>query len=188
MLVVLLFIACNVAALLLNVFEAHLGELLGPHINYVVDASNFLVVLNSSCNFLIYVTFSLAFRSTLRQHILKTDAKSTSQTNTKSSETCRGRIGTSKTTATIRTKNLCRCTYEKCSESNSSSSSHTYRKSSKSNSTADAVGNENWSNHQDYRYFQLLSYNHRGYRYPEHIKQVPTKETNSHVPALEILI
>ncbi|KHN70816.1 putative G-protein coupled receptor C02B8.5 [Toxocara canis] len=70
-LVVLLFIACNVAALLLNVFEARLADFLGPQINYVVDASNLLVVFNSSFNFVIYVTFSAAFRSTLLQYARK---------------------------------------------------------------------------------------------------------------------
>uniref|UniRef100_A0A915CJL6 G-protein coupled receptors family 1 profile domain-containing protein n=1 Tax=Parascaris univalens TaxID=6257 RepID=A0A915CJL6_PARUN len=70
-LVVLLFIACNVAALLLNIFEARLAEYLGPQINYVVDASNLLVVFNSSFNFVIYVTFSGAFRTTLLEYIRK---------------------------------------------------------------------------------------------------------------------
>ncbi|KAK0396443.1 hypothetical protein QR680_001717 [Steinernema hermaphroditum] len=66
-LVVLLFLTCNAAALLLNVLEARLAELLGPRLDYVVDASNLLVVLNSSFNFCIYVTFSSQFRRTLRQ-------------------------------------------------------------------------------------------------------------------------
>ncbi|VDM20922.1 unnamed protein product, partial [Wuchereria bancrofti] len=108
-LVVLLFIACNVAALLLNVFEVYLGELLGPYINYVVDASNVLVVFNSSCNFIIYVKFSLAFRRTLRRHILKTNAKSTIQTNSKT---------TPKTVMTIASK------YGGSSSTSSSSSSN----------------------------------------------------------------
>ncbi|KAE9413014.1 hypothetical protein Angca_009373, partial [Angiostrongylus cantonensis] len=46
-LVVLLFIACNVAALLLNTFEAKIVEAIGPYINYIVDLSNLLVVFNS---------------------------------------------------------------------------------------------------------------------------------------------
>lgn len=67
----LLFIACNVAALLLNVYETRLSELLGPYVNYIVDASNALVVFNSSFNFVIYVTFSLPFRRTLKQYVCK---------------------------------------------------------------------------------------------------------------------
>lgn len=67
-LVVLLFISCNVAALLLNIFEARLADILGHRINYVVDASNLLVVFNSSFNFVIYVTFSNAFRTTLQRY------------------------------------------------------------------------------------------------------------------------
>uniref|UniRef100_A0A158PKH0 G_PROTEIN_RECEP_F1_2 domain-containing protein n=1 Tax=Angiostrongylus costaricensis TaxID=334426 RepID=A0A158PKH0_ANGCS len=46
-LVVLLFIACNAAALLLNTFEAKIVEAIGPYINYIVDLSNLLVVFNS---------------------------------------------------------------------------------------------------------------------------------------------
>ncbi len=58
-LVVLLFIVCNVAALLLNIFDGQLGELLGKYVNYVVDASNVLVVFNSSFNFVIYYSYYL---------------------------------------------------------------------------------------------------------------------------------
>ncbi|MFH4973579.1 hypothetical protein AB6A40_000288 [Gnathostoma spinigerum] len=71
-LVVLLFIICNTTALLLNVFEARLARSLGSKINYIVDASNFMVVFNSSSNFIIYVTFSGSFRQTLRNYLFKT--------------------------------------------------------------------------------------------------------------------
>uniref|UniRef100_A0A914VT31 G-protein coupled receptors family 1 profile domain-containing protein n=1 Tax=Plectus sambesii TaxID=2011161 RepID=A0A914VT31_9BILA len=67
-LVVLLFIFCNVAALLLNIFESKLGEILGPDINYVVDGSNLMVVLNSSANFGIYYAFSGAFRDAFKHY------------------------------------------------------------------------------------------------------------------------
>ncbi|EYC38782.1 hypothetical protein Y032_0696g1610 [Ancylostoma ceylanicum] len=74
-LVVLLFIACNVAALLLNTFEAKIVEAIGPYINYIVDLSNLLVVFNSSFNFIIYITFSRSFRETLRKYLYGHDRK-----------------------------------------------------------------------------------------------------------------
>ncbi|CAJ0610082.1 unnamed protein product [Cylicocyclus nassatus] len=74
-LVVLLFIACNVAALLLNTFEAKIVAAIGPYINYIVDLSNLLVVFNSSFNFVIYVTFSRSFRDTLRKYLYGHDRK-----------------------------------------------------------------------------------------------------------------
>uniref|UniRef100_A0A0R3RYY7 G_PROTEIN_RECEP_F1_2 domain-containing protein n=1 Tax=Elaeophora elaphi TaxID=1147741 RepID=A0A0R3RYY7_9BILA len=215
-LVVLLFIACNVAALLLNVFEVRLGEILGPYINYVVDASNVLVVFNSSCNFVIYVTFSLAFRRTLRRYIFKTNAKSTVQTNTKPSKTTGQTLATTatKTTlATIGNINLCTSKYSSSSKdnndsssSNSNSSSSRRRSSSssssssgsggagnKSNSTAIVMADENSTNYNQHyhRHHQHLSYNGRRHQRLEHVEQLSRKETANHVPKaaqLEILI
>ncbi|VDO63074.1 unnamed protein product [Haemonchus placei] len=74
-LVVLLFIACNVAALLLNTFEDRIIESIGPYINYIVDLSNLLVVFNSSFNFIIYVTFSRSFKETLCKYLCGRSAK-----------------------------------------------------------------------------------------------------------------
>ncbi|KAK6043484.1 hypothetical protein COOONC_19011 [Cooperia oncophora] len=74
-LVVLLFIACNVAALLLNTFEDKIIESIGPYINYIVDLSNLLVVFNSSFNFIIYVTFSRSFKDTLCKYLCNRNAK-----------------------------------------------------------------------------------------------------------------
>ncbi|KAK6032712.1 7 transmembrane receptor [Ostertagia ostertagi] len=74
-LVVLLFIACNVAALLLNTFEDRIIESIGPYINYIVDLSNLLVVFNSSFNFIIYVTFSRSFKETLCKYLCDRSAK-----------------------------------------------------------------------------------------------------------------
>ncbi|KAK6764663.1 hypothetical protein RB195_024838 [Necator americanus] len=74
-LVVLLFIACNAAALLLNTFEAKIVEAIGPYINYIVDLSNLLVVFNSSFNFIIYITFSRSFKETLRKYLYDHDQK-----------------------------------------------------------------------------------------------------------------
>lgn len=64
----LLFISCNTIALLINVFESSLSAVLGWRINYIIDISNFLVVFNSSFNFIIYYNFSRAFRTTFRHH------------------------------------------------------------------------------------------------------------------------
>uniref|UniRef100_A0A1I7X8M9 G_PROTEIN_RECEP_F1_2 domain-containing protein n=1 Tax=Heterorhabditis bacteriophora TaxID=37862 RepID=A0A1I7X8M9_HETBA len=54
-LVVLLFITCNVAALLLNTFEAKIIESIGPSINYIVDLSNLLVVFNSRSHYAVHI-------------------------------------------------------------------------------------------------------------------------------------
>uniref|UniRef100_A0A0K0FGZ9 FMRFamide receptor (inferred by orthology to a D. melanogaster protein) n=1 Tax=Strongyloides venezuelensis TaxID=75913 RepID=A0A0K0FGZ9_STRVS len=67
-LVVLLFIMCNIASYLLNAHEAILLNLLGPSINYLIDTSNMLTVFNSSFNFVIYYVFSSPFRRTLHQY------------------------------------------------------------------------------------------------------------------------
>ncbi|VDK84350.1 unnamed protein product [Litomosoides sigmodontis] len=177
-LVVLLFIACNVAALLLNVFEVRLGEILGPYINYVVDASNVLVVFNSSCNFVIYVTFSLAFRNTLRRHIFKTNAKVTVQMNRKSPKVA-GAITTAKTTlATIQNVNLFT---GKCSSSGKISNDNSGGTSRKNNSTI--VANENMTTYnQQYRRHQHLCHDYRRYQRLAHVEQSTRKETTSHVP------
>uniref|UniRef100_A0A0K0DSW9 G_PROTEIN_RECEP_F1_2 domain-containing protein n=1 Tax=Strongyloides stercoralis TaxID=6248 RepID=A0A0K0DSW9_STRER len=68
-LVVLLFIMCNIASYLLNAHEAILLNLLGPSINYLIDTSNMLTVFNSSFNFVIYYVFSSLFRRTLHQYL-----------------------------------------------------------------------------------------------------------------------
>ncbi|KAL3982563.1 Olfactory receptor family protein [Acanthocheilonema viteae] len=186
-LVVLLFIACNVAALLLNVFEVRLGEIMGPYINYIVDASNVLVVFNSSCNFAIYVTFSLAFRRTLQRYIFKTHAKSTVQTNTKPSKATAKKIitATETTLSTFRNINLCASS----KNSNGSSSDN----NSKNNSITIAITNENMTNYnqQYHRYYQHPSYDYRRHQRFEHVEQSTRKETISHIPKavqLEILI
>ncbi|OZC10282.1 hypothetical protein X798_02589 [Onchocerca flexuosa] len=191
-LVVLLFIACNVAALLLNVFEVRLGELLGPYINYIVDASNVLVVFNSSCNFVIYVTFSLPFRRTLRRYIFKTNAKSTVQTNTKSCKATAKRITTTATKitlATSRTINLCTSKSGNSHKRNNGSGTST---SDNSNSTI-VIANENSTNYNQHyhRYCQHPSCNYRRHQHLEHDDQFSRKETINHIPKvaqLEILI
>uniref|UniRef100_A0A0M3INT3 G_PROTEIN_RECEP_F1_2 domain-containing protein n=1 Tax=Ascaris lumbricoides TaxID=6252 RepID=A0A0M3INT3_ASCLU len=56
-LVVCLFISCNILLLF------------GIVNSYLIDLSNLMVVVNSSCNFLIYYAFGSRFRRTLKQYI-----------------------------------------------------------------------------------------------------------------------
>uniref|UniRef100_A0A915Q692 G-protein coupled receptors family 1 profile domain-containing protein n=1 Tax=Setaria digitata TaxID=48799 RepID=A0A915Q692_9BILA len=63
-LVVCLFITCNVLPLTVNFLELIVG-----YVNsYLIDLSNLMVVLNSSCNFLIYFAFGSRFRKTLKEY------------------------------------------------------------------------------------------------------------------------
>lgn len=64
----LLFIACNTIALLLNIFEESLEKNLEWRFNYLVDVSNLLVVFNSSFNIVIYYIFSKPYRHAFRHY------------------------------------------------------------------------------------------------------------------------
>ncbi|CAD6189081.1 unnamed protein product [Caenorhabditis auriculariae] len=64
-LVVCLFISCNILPLTVNLLEL-LMSLVNP---YLIDLSNLMVVVNSSCNFLIYYAFGSNFRRTLRHYL-----------------------------------------------------------------------------------------------------------------------
>lgn len=65
--VVLLFLACNTLALVINIVENFFA--VSPKlINYLADVSNFLVVLNSSVNFVIYMKFGKPYRSLFVSH------------------------------------------------------------------------------------------------------------------------
>ncbi|KAE9549585.1 hypothetical protein FO519_007206 [Halicephalobus sp. NKZ332] len=61
-LVVFMFIFCNFNALLINFLELTLYEQLKGTLVYLVDMSNFLIVINGSCNFFIYLIFGKSFR------------------------------------------------------------------------------------------------------------------------------
>ncbi|VDM58453.1 unnamed protein product [Angiostrongylus costaricensis] len=64
-LVVCLFISCNVLPLTVNFLE-----LLFMIMNaYLIDLSNLMVVVNSSCNFVIYYSFGSSFRRTLHSYL-----------------------------------------------------------------------------------------------------------------------
>jgi hypothetical protein len=56
--VVIVFLSCNIIALLINIIEAFTGEI---H-DRLVKMSNLLVTINSSVNFIIYVTFGEKFK------------------------------------------------------------------------------------------------------------------------------
>lgn len=62
--VVIMFLVCNILALVINVVETFFkpGRLL---LNYLSDTSNFLVVFNSSVNFVIYILFDGQYRKVL---------------------------------------------------------------------------------------------------------------------------
>uniref|UniRef100_A0A8R1TRZ7 G_PROTEIN_RECEP_F1_2 domain-containing protein n=2 Tax=Onchocerca TaxID=6281 RepID=A0A8R1TRZ7_ONCVO len=65
--VVCLFITCNILPLTINFLELLFG-----YVNsYLIDLSNLIVVLNSSCNFLIYFAFGSRFRKTLKKYVIK---------------------------------------------------------------------------------------------------------------------
>ena len=57
-----MFIFCNFTALLINFLELTLYEQLKGTLVYLVDMSNFLIVINGSCNFFIYLIFGKSFR------------------------------------------------------------------------------------------------------------------------------
>ncbi|CAD5235764.1 unnamed protein product [Bursaphelenchus xylophilus] len=64
-LIVCLFIACNIMPLTVNFLEL----MLSIENSYLIDASNLMVVLNSSCNFIIYYVFGDQFRRTLKAEL-----------------------------------------------------------------------------------------------------------------------
>ena len=60
MIVVLVFLICNVLPLIVNILEVF-----GKEINEVTETSNLLVTVNSSVNFFIYVLFGEKFKRQL---------------------------------------------------------------------------------------------------------------------------
>ena len=60
MIVVLVFLICNVLPLIVNILEVF-----GQEINEVTETSNLLVTVNSSVNFFIYVIFGEKFKRQL---------------------------------------------------------------------------------------------------------------------------
>lgn len=74
--VVVLFLVCNSVGFAVNIIETfgsanEQGVDSQIRLMFVVDAGNFLVVLNSSANFLIYAAFSKPFRSVLIKALKK---------------------------------------------------------------------------------------------------------------------
>ena len=62
MIVVVVFLICNILALIVNILE-----LFGIDINEVTETSNLLVTINSSVNFFIYIIFGEKFKKQLCQ-------------------------------------------------------------------------------------------------------------------------
>ncbi|KAK5968366.1 hypothetical protein GCK32_014278 [Trichostrongylus colubriformis] len=66
LLVIVLFLACNVTSLLVNVFEM-LQIRLGPALDAIlIDVGNFLVVVNATANFFVYWGSSLEYKTAVR--------------------------------------------------------------------------------------------------------------------------
>ena len=67
--VVVLFLACNSLALVVNVVETFMeaGKLA---MNFMTDTSNFLVIFNSSVNCLVYLIFAEDYRKYAPYRIL----------------------------------------------------------------------------------------------------------------------
>lgn len=62
MIVVVVFLICNILPLIVNILEV-----LDQEINEVTKASNLLVTVNSSVNFFIYIIFGEKFKKQLWQ-------------------------------------------------------------------------------------------------------------------------
>ena len=60
MIVVVVFLICNILALIANILEVF-----GKEINEVTETSNLLVTVNSSVNFFIYIIFGEKFKRQL---------------------------------------------------------------------------------------------------------------------------
>ena len=61
MIVVVVFLICNILALITNILEVFFGE----EILEVTETSNLLVTVNSSVNFFIYIIFGEKFKRQL---------------------------------------------------------------------------------------------------------------------------
>ncbi|VDO52419.1 unnamed protein product [Haemonchus placei] len=71
LLVIVLFLACNVTSLLVNVFEM-LKIGLGPAADAIlIDVGNFLVVVNATANFFVYWASSVEYKTAVRGLIRK---------------------------------------------------------------------------------------------------------------------
>ncbi|CAA91789.3 G-protein coupled receptors family 1 profile domain-containing protein [Caenorhabditis elegans] len=69
LLVVLLFLCCNLTSLLVNVFEMLKFNMAFETEAVLIDIGNFLVVINATANFFVYMGSSEEFRSSFYQRI-----------------------------------------------------------------------------------------------------------------------
>lgn len=104
--VVIMFLACNVLALVINVVETFFkpDRLL---LNYLSDTSNFLVVFNSSVNFLIYILFDGQYRKVLLAAVRPCADTTSANSNTTKNGNHRSEIRTESTLQTLVSNDGC---------------------------------------------------------------------------------
>lgn len=91
--VVALFLVCNSVALIVNIFEATISgeeasEAAREVLPVLIDVGSFLVVFNSSANFLIYIIFSKQFRKVLFRTIVCCWSRQLANDNKQLSTSC----------------------------------------------------------------------------------------------------
>ncbi|CAI4228407.1 unnamed protein product [Auanema sp. JU1783] len=72
LLVIFLFLACNVTSLLVNIFEMFHITLPVSHEAILIDVGNFLVVINATANFFIYYLSSPEYKSDVQRRFRRT--------------------------------------------------------------------------------------------------------------------
>ncbi|KHN83139.1 putative G-protein coupled receptor C02B8.5 [Toxocara canis] len=74
-LVVALFLFCNSISLLVNIFDMISGLISEAMSMIMIDIGNLLVVFNATANFFIYISFSKAYRISLKRIFQKSSKK-----------------------------------------------------------------------------------------------------------------
>uniref|UniRef100_A0AC35UGQ5 G_PROTEIN_RECEP_F1_2 domain-containing protein n=1 Tax=Rhabditophanes sp. KR3021 TaxID=114890 RepID=A0AC35UGQ5_9BILA len=65
--VIILFLVCNIITILVNYFESNATLISFTFQMVMIDIANFLVVLNATANFFVYIIFSNSYRTRLRE-------------------------------------------------------------------------------------------------------------------------
>ncbi|EGT56859.1 hypothetical protein CAEBREN_13674 [Caenorhabditis brenneri] len=71
LLIVFLFLCCNLTSLLVNVFEMLKFEMAFKAEEVLIDIANFLVVINATANFFVYMSSSEEFQAVFYERIRK---------------------------------------------------------------------------------------------------------------------